>query len=104
MWMQDIILWGCETDNAKVDERESFAVATSIYLKCCQKYKRPFLHIDFNALSEYEAVKTAEKWLNKVSPAILNVAGSRESTSKGIYEKVYRVLKKILPVSGLHEK
>ncbi|MBI3755083.1 MAG: putative molybdenum carrier protein [Deltaproteobacteria bacterium] len=66
---------------------------SSLTVELARKYKRPFLHINFNALSEDEAMKMAEKWLNKGSPDSLNVAGSRESASKGIYEKVYRVLK-----------
>lgn len=69
---------------------------SALTIEIAKKYKKPFLHVDFNTLSEDESVKRIKGWLNKIKPPVLNVAGSRESTSKGIYEKVYRVLKSVL--------
>ena len=69
---------------------------TSLTIEFAKRYNKQFLHIDFAARSEEESIRLAKGWLNQVSPAVLNVAGSRESSSKGIYEKVHRILKYIL--------
>jgi len=69
---------------------------SALTIEFAEKYNKPFLHIDFSAVAENEAIRGVKEWLNKISPAVLNVAGSRKSTSKGIYEKVHNVLKSIL--------
>lgn len=53
-----------------------------------EKYQKPFLHVDFAALTmEQAAVEKARKWLEETKFEILNVAGSRASEDAGIYEK-----------------
>ena len=75
---------------------------SALTIELVKKYKKPFLHINFSIVPEEESMPMIQEWLNRVHPAILNVAGSRESTSKGIYEKVYRVLKSVLNYSQLN--
>lgn len=69
---------------------------TAYTMQVAQKYNKPFLHIDLLDKTESEAVQTVKKWLKKIQPDVLNAAGSRESTSKGIYEKVFKILKEVL--------
>lgn len=69
---------------------------SALTIELAKRYNKPFLHIDLTAQQEKESIKLAKEWLNKASPSILNVAGSRESTSKGIYEMVHRILKNAL--------
>jgi hypothetical protein len=58
--------------------------------------KKPHLVVDLQELKERDAVKAIRKWLAELKPAVLNVAGPRESVAPGIYGKVYRVLKEAL--------
>jgi hypothetical protein len=41
--------------------------------------------------SDDEAVKEVSAWFESTKPAILNVAGSRESSALGIYNRVYNI-------------
>lgn len=50
------------------------------------KYKKPFLLIDFTALSMEKAVKKMQKWLDSLNCKNLNIAGSRASEDEAIYE------------------
>jgi Circularly permutated YpsA SLOG family len=53
---------------------------------------RPSLLIDLQKLDEEDSVRRIQRWLQKVHPKILNIAGSRESIAPGIYKKTYRIL------------
>jgi len=54
--------------------------------------RRPCLLIDLKNISEAAAAERIRRWLKKTRPKILNIAGSRESGSPGIYKKTYRIL------------
>jgi len=69
---------------------------SALTVKLARKHHRPFLHINLSRQTEDEVVKTINKWLDDSKPEILNVAGSRESTSKGIYSRVYNILRDVL--------
>lgn len=69
---------------------------SALTVKLARKHQRPFLHINLIRQIDDEAVKIINKWLDDSKPEILNVAGSRESTSKGIYRRVYKILKDVL--------
>ena len=58
--------------------------------------RKPHLVIDLQELKKRDAVKAIKKWLAELRPAVLNVAGSRESVAPDLYRKVYRVLKEAL--------
>jgi hypothetical protein len=85
-----------DADAALIFTSGKIGGGTSLTIEFAKRYNKQFLHIDFAARSEEESIRLAKGWLNQVSPAVLNVAGSRESSSKGIYEKVHRILKYIL--------
>ncbi len=57
-----------------------------------EKYKKPFLHIDFFALSFEQAARKTQKWLDSIDYKTLNVAGSRASEDSEIYEKAKNFL------------
>ncbi|MCA1622671.1 MAG: putative molybdenum carrier protein [Acidobacteria bacterium] len=61
-----------------------------------EKYQKPFLHIDFLALSFDEAVKRTKEWLILIDCKKLNVAGSRSSEDPKIYAKTKRLLENLL--------
>lgn len=53
------------------------------------KHGKPWLHID---LERNNPPSTIQHWTSKWDIKTLNVAGSRESTSPGIYKSVYDIL------------
>ena len=59
------------------------------------KHKKPFLHIDFSALSFDESLKKARAWLDSIDCKVLNIAGSRRSEDELIYEKTKRFLENL---------
>lgn len=65
---------------------------TALTIRLANKAKKPLLCLDVAA---YDVGVIAEKitpWLAEVRPRTLNIAGSRESTSPGIYDRVKAVL------------
>lgn len=57
-----------------------------------EKYKKPFLHIDFSAVSLEQAAREMRKWLGSIKCEDLNVAGSRASEDAKIYDKTNKLL------------
>jgi len=72
---------------------------TSLTIKLAKKYRKPFLIINIKEEEKIKTIEKIKKWLKDTSPHILNVAGSRESHAKGIYEKVFNILMKVFEVS-----
>ena len=60
-----------------------------------EKYEKPFLHIDFSALTIEQAVEKTNNWLDSIDCKILNIAGSRASEDAKIYETAKRFLRKL---------
>lgn len=60
-----------------------------------EKYKKPFLHIDFSALPFEQATRKTQKWLDSIDCKNLNVAGSRASEDSEIYDKAITFLQKL---------
>jgi len=61
---------------------------------------RPSLLINLQKLEEEEAIRIIQRWLKKINPKILNIAGSRESVAPGIYKKTYKILLRSLSEPG----
>jgi predicted Rossmann fold nucleotide-binding protein DprA/Smf involved in DNA uptake len=61
-------------------------------LEFAGKYKKPFLHIDFSALTIKQAVEKTQKWLDSINCKNLNIAGSRASEDAEIYNATKRIL------------
>lgn len=64
-------------------------------LEFAKKYKKPFLHIDFSALSLEQAARKTQKWLDSIECKTLNIAGARSSEDSEIYEKTKIFLQKL---------
>ena len=67
-------------------------------VELARKHKRPCLHVDLNEVSRKDAVTSIAKWLHEKCPfgCALNIAGSRESKSPGIHDKVMAVMIDVL--------
>jgi len=65
-------------------------------IEFAKEYEKSYLHINLKKLTDAEAIKSIRGWLNNKTPAVLNVAGSKESTVPGIYARVHDVLKAVL--------
>jgi hypothetical protein len=71
---------------------------TALTIEIAKKCNKPFLHVDLQGLAEPNVVAAVTSWLRALKPQVLNVAGSRESTSAGIYARVRAIL--ILVLKG----
>ncbi len=69
---------------------------SALTLSLAQRLGKPFLHIDFNTVSELDAEACIRNWLQQTSPTVLNVAGPRASTDPLIYDRVKRVLEQLM--------
>ena len=70
---------------------------TALTLRFLRQHARPFLLIDRDALTAEEAAARVREWLRTARPAVLNVAGPRESGAPGMYAYVRAVLEAVLP-------
>lgn len=69
---------------------------TAYTAACARMHDKPCLLIDLHDQPDEEIIQLAKEWLTSTRPGILNVAGPRESQAPGIYERVYRLLHRIL--------
>ena len=64
-------------------------------LEFAEKYEKPFLHIDFTALTIEQAVEKTNNWLDSINCKNLNIAGSRASEDAEIYKTTKVFLQKL---------
>lgn len=60
-----------------------------------EKHQKPFLHLDFSALTIGQAIEKTNVWLDSISCEVLNIAGARVSEDAEIYAKTKEFLKVI---------
>ena len=58
------------------------------------KHNKPWLHIDLNVHNDH--ARQIQDWLNSFQIKTLNIAGSRASKSPDIYNKVKKIIIKVL--------
>lgn len=63
-----------------------------------EKHHKPFLHVDFSSLTIDEAVIKTTEWLDSIECKTLNIAGSRASEDREIYEKTKVFLEKLFQI------
>lgn len=85
-----------DSDATLIFTYNKMGAGSALTIKLAKKHNRAYLHINLEKKSDSEAVKEVSEWLDKVRPAVLNVAGSRESSAIGIYQRVYNILKEVL--------
>lgn len=64
-----------------------------------EKYRKPFLHVDFSILKMDEALEKTTEWLDSIACENLNIAGARLSEDAEIYEKTREFLNELLVLS-----
>ncbi|MCG7878167.1 MAG: putative molybdenum carrier protein [Candidatus Thiodiazotropha taylori] len=69
---------------------------TQLTIKYCKQLKKPFLVIE----PTKECCELLRIFLNNYSPRILNVAGNRESKSKGIALKTAAIIQAVLSATN----
>lgn len=82
-----------DSDGTLVLYRTLLTGGSAYTVELAQKYDRPCLALD---LSTNPARETLLEWVNQHQIHILNVAGSRESGSPGIYQEAYQLLSEVL--------
>ena len=73
------------SDGTVIFYNKKFDAGTGLTLNLCKKLGKPFLIVKLSNSSIKEEFRD---WLNNYSIQVLNVAGPRESSEKGIYSKV----------------
>ena len=68
---------------------------SDLTLKMAIKHNKPYLHIDLNETSIFEAAEQIIQWVPENHLGILNIAGSRASKDPKIYKAVYELLETI---------
>ncbi len=56
---------------------------------------RPVLVMDIDGETNHSAIDRTRAWLDALAPAVLNIAGPRESRYPGLYARVHGILKKL---------
>jgi hypothetical protein len=76
---------------------ERFTGGVKLTYNQCKKYNKPIYVIDLNhdtPLSEYK--EKFDEWILNNGITVLNIAGNRESNSKGIYKSAIKILECLL--------
>jgi len=59
------------------------------------KHHRPWLHIDLDQTTAFQAAVAINNWISKQEIAILNVAGPRASKDSAIYQDALNILESV---------
>lgn len=62
------------------------------------EHNKPYLHLDFNAVTAVDAIQQLFEWIQSNRIEVLNVAGSRASKDR----KIYSAVKTLLSNSGCY--
>jgi hypothetical protein len=68
---------------------------TALTEHIARRMGRPVLFVDIDRETRRAAIKRIRAWLDTQKPAVLNVAGPRESRYPGVYTRVRDMLKKL---------
>ncbi len=69
---------------------------SALTIKKAEEHYKSCLHVNLDKQTDDEAVKIVTEWLDSVRPHTLNIAGSRESTAQGIYQRVFNIMNRVL--------
>lgn len=67
---------------------------TGYTIECARRLKRPLLVLRLEL--EGDHTRAVTKWLRREQPAVVNVAGPRESTVPGIHQQALGLLRRVL--------
>lgn len=65
---------------------------SALTLALARRHKRPSLHLDLRRLGPARAARRLRQWVDRRGIAVLNVAGPREGTARGIRRLVWEIL------------
>lgn len=68
---------------------------TALTESIARRLKRPVLVMDIDRETRRAAIKRIHAWLDAHKPAVLNIAGPRESRYPGVYARVRDMLEKL---------
>ena len=77
---------------------------TKLTLEAARRMKRPVLLVELNTACQYGDHRRVQAWLSDLRPAILNIAGPRESSHPGIYRQAFSMLEKVFFFSAGNER
>lgn len=77
-----------------------YSPGCSLTARLCKKHKKPCLIMEHSGYSQAELLK----WLLNNTIKVLNVAGNRERTNRGIYKLTYNILVRALADDDITSK
>jgi hypothetical protein len=81
-----------DSDGTLVITRGNPSGGSAFTLQVARHFEKPVLHVDLERESVDVASLRLREWIQKVNPAILNIAGSRNSEDRKIYELTQTLL------------
>lgn len=78
-----------DSDGTLIIFNKNFDKGTILTIKISSKYNKPYFLYDFSKNLDTKEIKN---WIKDNDIKILNIAGPRESKSRGIYELTYHLL------------
>lgn len=92
--------YACRTEKNVLDSDGTLIISSleldkgsKLTIDFAVRYKRPFIHIKLSELSFNKAAREIESWLKSNHISVLNVAGPRSTSEKGIYDLTREFLK-----------
>ncbi|MFY9224679.1 MAG: putative molybdenum carrier protein [Blastocatellia bacterium] len=83
------------SDGTLILSRGKLTKGTALTLKFAKQRQKPFFVVDLSQDTTNIRLEIIS-WLTENNISVLNIAGSRESTSPGIYAQAYELLEKLL--------
>ncbi|MBM4310008.1 MAG: molybdenum cofactor carrier [Deltaproteobacteria bacterium] len=68
---------------------------TALTQRLASSHEKPVLVIDLDCETNGSAIKLIRAWIEANDPAVLNVAGPRESRFPGLYDRARKLLEKL---------
>jgi len=68
---------------------------TALTERLASSHEKPVLIVDIDRETNGSAIKLIRAWIEANEPAVLNVAGPRESRFPGLYERARKLLEKL---------
>jgi hypothetical protein len=68
---------------------------TALTVRFARTHKKPLLVVDIDRETDRSAVQLIRAWIATNEPAVLNVAGPRESRCPGLYKRTRKLLEKL---------
>lgn len=85
-----------ESDGTLIIIRHNMTPGSRMTKRLCKKHKKPYLIVRCTAAITQSTVACVSTWIEEHEIEVLNVAGSRERTSPGIFDFTVRLLENVL--------